>query len=128
MKPRQVLSGHGCFGSYLYKIAQREPTPVCHACGAGEDTAQHTLAECPAWEAERQEVIAQVGPDLSLSAVVRAMVASKEGWEALLSFSEHVLNEKEAAEREREAQAEAPPMRRRRTGRRRAAHERNLPP
>lgn len=124
----QVLSGHGCFGSYLHKIAQREPTPECHECGAGIDSAQHTLAECPAWGVERQAVVARLGPDLSLPAVVRAMLTSEASWKTMLDFCEKVMAEKEAAEREREACAEADPMRRRRLGRRRAAHNRRMPP
>ncbi|XP_028160190.1 uncharacterized protein LOC114352714 [Ostrinia furnacalis] len=45
----QMLTGNGCFGSYLYRIG-REETPSCHACrGGAEDTAHHTLAVCPAW-------------------------------------------------------------------------------
>jgi len=43
----QVLTGHGCFGEYLCRI-KKEDTPRCHHCGAARDTAQHTLAECPA--------------------------------------------------------------------------------
>ncbi|KAJ0183944.1 hypothetical protein K1T71_000367 [Dendrolimus kikuchii] len=44
----QVLSGHGCFGRYLCRIG-REPTSGCHHCNIGdEDTALHTLQECPA--------------------------------------------------------------------------------
>jgi hypothetical protein len=44
----QVLSGHGCIGKYLHKIARREPTAVCHECGAVEDTPRHTLEKCAA--------------------------------------------------------------------------------
>ncbi|XP_063386902.1 uncharacterized protein LOC134672884 [Cydia fagiglandana] len=124
----QVLSGHGCFGSYLHKVAQREPTPECHQCGADVDSAQHTLAECPVFGEEREALVAQVGQDLSLPAVVQAMLGSESAWETVLTFCEHVMGDKEAAEREREVRAEADPMRRRRIGRRRAAHERNLPP
>ncbi|XP_063545784.1 uncharacterized protein LOC134753775 [Cydia strobilella] len=124
----QVLSGHGCFGKYLHKQARREPTPVCHECGAREDSAQHTLAECPVWGVEREEVIARVGQDLSLPAIVQAMLSGEEVWQTMLDYSEHVMAKKEAAEREREIQVEADPMRRRRTRRRRAAHDRRLPP
>ncbi|XP_063545796.1 uncharacterized protein LOC134753787 [Cydia strobilella] len=44
----QVMTGHGCFGHYLNQI-QREPSTVCHHCGEEDDTAQHTLADCPSW-------------------------------------------------------------------------------
>ncbi|XP_026315973.1 uncharacterized protein LOC113227301, partial [Hyposmocoma kahamanoa] len=43
----QVLTGHGCFGHYLHKVARREPSPSCHECGAADDTAQHTLELAP---------------------------------------------------------------------------------
>ncbi|XP_061729130.1 uncharacterized protein LOC133534051 [Cydia pomonella] len=38
----QVLTGHGCFGSYLHRFAKREVTAECHQCSCAEDTAQHT--------------------------------------------------------------------------------------
>ncbi|XP_011867138.1 PREDICTED: uncharacterized protein LOC105561615, partial [Vollenhovia emeryi] len=44
----QVLTGHGCFGHYLCRIG-REQNSGCHHCPAEDDTAQHTLGECPAW-------------------------------------------------------------------------------
>ncbi|XP_018314658.1 uncharacterized protein, partial [Mycetomoellerius zeteki] len=48
----QVLTGHGCFYEYLHCIG-KERSPRYHHCGADEDTARHTLAECSAWDAER---------------------------------------------------------------------------
>nr|AAO72078.1 reverse transcriptase/integrase [Lymantria dispar] len=63
----QVLTGHGCFGKYLHKIVRRESTPFCHHCSCDEDTAQHTLEECAAWEGERRELVAIIGADLALA-------------------------------------------------------------
>ncbi|XP_072934845.1 uncharacterized protein [Epargyreus clarus] len=82
----QVLSGQGCFGKYLCRIAGREPTTRCHHCSCDVDTAQHTLEECPAWARQRRVLIAAVGPDLSLSAVVKAMVESDRSWKVVKSF------------------------------------------
>lgn len=122
----QVLSGHGCFGRYLCRIG-REPTARCHHCdGCLDETAQHVLEECPAWAGERSE-LSRVVPDLSLPAVVRAMVGGEEAWSVVVSFCEAVMLQKETAEREREASSELP-LRQRRTGRRRAAYARGLPP
>ncbi|KAJ0176827.1 hypothetical protein K1T71_008006 [Dendrolimus kikuchii] len=98
----QVLSGHGCFGRYLCRLG-REPTSGCHHCDTGdEDTALHTLQECPAWTEQRRDLVAFTGLDLSLPAVVRTMVGSRTGWDAVSSFCEHVMFAKEEAERERE--------------------------
>lgn len=61
----QVLTGHGCFGEYLCRI-KKERTTACHHCEEAVDTAQHTLAECPAWVEERRVLTDIVSGDLSL--------------------------------------------------------------
>ncbi|XP_045540819.1 uncharacterized protein LOC123722592, partial [Papilio machaon] len=114
----QVLSGHGCFGRYLCRIG-REETMRCHGCGADEDTAQHTLEVCCAWTEERRTLVAAIGGDLSLPGVVRAMLGSERSWNAVSSFCETVMSQKEEKEREREGDPLAPPLRQRRVGRRR---------
>ncbi|XP_047992758.1 uncharacterized protein LOC125231355 [Leguminivora glycinivorella] len=124
----QVLTGHGCFGSYLHRFARREVTAECHQCRCDEDTAQHTLEECPAWAGQRRDLVAVVGDDLSLPAVVKAMVANERSWKAVLFFCEDVMSQKEAAEREREADPASHPIRRKRTGARRRAYAHLLPP
>lgn len=40
----QVLSGYGCFGQYLHKIARRQPRTACHDCNAAKDTVNHTIS------------------------------------------------------------------------------------
>lgn len=124
----QVLSGHGCFGKYLCQIARREPTPACHECGALEDTARHTLEECAAWSSQRHTLSAIVGRDLSLPGVVNAMLDSERSWQAVVSFCEAVMAQKEAAERIREDNAQSDSLRRRRRGQARRRFARLLPP
>lgn len=124
----QVLTGHGCFGSYLCRVAQRELTPACHFCGHAEDTAAHTLAVCPAWAEPRGRLEDVVGTDLSLAAIFQAMVGSEVAWNAVATFSQQVVSRKEEAERGRESDPLSDPIRRRRFGRRRAAYIRALPP
>jgi hypothetical protein len=116
----QVMTGHGCFGHFLCRII-REDSPTCHECGAEDDTAQHTLEWCTRWAEERRIMTTALGvSDLSLRNVVAAMLGSERSWEAVASFCEVVISQKEAAERERENSADALPLRRRRRGRRRA--------
>ncbi|XP_039761278.1 uncharacterized protein LOC120634611 [Pararge aegeria] len=115
----QVLTSHGCFGHYLYRVARREPTPTCHECGAVDDTAQHTLEECSKWDTQRRTLVAAIGGDLSLPSVVLAMLSSEASWDAVADFCEEVILQKEAAERVREEDPDAHPLRRRRGGRRR---------
>ncbi|CAH0713407.1 unnamed protein product, partial [Brenthis ino] len=124
----QMLTGHGCFGKYLCQVARREPLPACHECGASEDTSHHTLAVCAAWAPQRHALMAVVGGDLSLRSVVGAMLRDERSWSAMVSFSEAVISLKETAEREREANALADPLRRRRLGGRRRRYAHLLPP
>nr|XP_012218591.1 PREDICTED: uncharacterized protein LOC105669941 [Linepithema humile] len=73
----QVLTGHGCFGDYLCRIG-REHTTGCHHCAASRDSAQHTLTECEAWSEERRALTAVVGQDLSLPALIQAMLEGED--------------------------------------------------
>ncbi|XP_049874513.1 uncharacterized protein LOC126372707 [Pectinophora gossypiella] len=105
----------------------REPTAECHHCVGGVvDTARHTREACPAWAVPRAALSAVLGPDLSLPTMIVAMVSSETAWRAVATFSDTVMSEKEAAERERENSADSLPMRRRRPGRRRLAHLVNI--
>ncbi|KAJ0175991.1 hypothetical protein K1T71_008165 [Dendrolimus kikuchii] len=123
----QVLTGHGCFGRYLCRLG-REATSGCHHCDTGdEDTALHTLRECPAWTEQRRELVAHTGFDTSLPAVVRTMVGSSTGWDAVSSFCEQVMFAKEEAERERERNSLLR-SRQRRTRRRRRSDSDLRPP
>lgn len=53
---------------------------------------------------------------LSLPAIVKAMVGSETAWKAMVSFCEDVILQKKAAERLREVDPEADPIRKRRGG------------
>ncbi|CAK1598874.1 unnamed protein product [Parnassius mnemosyne] len=107
----QIITGHGCFGDYLCKIG-REATANCFHCdGQDQDSASHTLAVCPAWERERTILVNRIGRDLSLPAVVSAMLSGDSAWRAVATFCESVMTQKEASERDRER---ADPARRRR--------------
>ncbi|XP_039762491.1 uncharacterized protein LOC120635539 [Pararge aegeria] len=84
----QVLTGHGCFGNYLHGIARREASPICHECGAPEDTALHTLALCASWAPQRHAMVSLLDGDLSLPRVINLMLGSEEGWSTVASFCE----------------------------------------
>ncbi|XP_020297566.1 uncharacterized protein LOC109862078 [Pseudomyrmex gracilis] len=78
----QVLTGHGCFGEYLCRIG-KEPTAHCHACGAVSDSAEHTVEECLRWADDRRELAANIGVDLSLNGLLKALASgAEEKWRA----------------------------------------------
>jgi len=90
----QVMTGHG--GGYLRRIG-RERTAECHECGARE--AQHTLQDCPTWEAQRRVLTASTGRDLLLPAVVNTILRDEGSWKAFIRFCEEVMSKKEENER-----------------------------
>ncbi|XP_033361895.1 uncharacterized protein LOC117240128 [Bombus vosnesenskii] len=96
----QVLTGHGVFGEFLKKIGW-EATDICHHCGEGRDTAQHTLELCPAWELPRYTLRHAIGEILTPSAIVEAIMRGAQEYEAVRLFCERVMLAKERAERER---------------------------
>ncbi|KAL0098361.1 hypothetical protein PUN28_000001 [Cardiocondyla obscurior] len=115
----QIITGHGCFASYLHRIG-KETSAICHHCDDDAvDHAQHTLAVCPAWAVERQALIDVAGQDLSLPSIMKNAVESEEVWLAFMQFCNAVMQQKEDSEREREHQAQAidAPVRRRNRGR-----------
>ncbi|XP_018359743.1 PREDICTED: uncharacterized protein LOC108758987 [Trachymyrmex cornetzi] len=97
----QMMTGHGVFESYLYRIGRRD-TPVCLFCRAANDTAGHTLLFCPAWAEQRGALLEIIGIDRTLRAVVRASVRSPEAWNTFAGLCEVIMRRKEEDERERE--------------------------
>lgn len=106
----QIFTGHGCFGSFLCRIG-RETTPICHHCAAPDDTAQHTLAECHAWDREREDLVRVLGNDLSLIRIVHRILRDQDAWAAFSKFCERVLLQKEEAERTRRGEGPRVPRR-----------------
>lgn len=103
----QIITGHGCFQSYLYRI-RKAKTPICIFCNVEEDTSEHTLQRCNEWNAQREILCSVIGQDLTLTTLIKQMTQSEENWEAFirlgarLSFSEAVMFAKEEEERARE--------------------------
>lgn len=51
----QALSGHGAYGSYLFKMKRRN-TPEC-LCGVEEQTPEHVFEYCPKYEENRPDTL-----------------------------------------------------------------------
>ncbi|KMQ91061.1 hypothetical protein RF55_9122 [Lasius niger] len=82
-----MLTGHGSFGHFLWRI-QKHQTKACFHC-ACNDTAEHTLADCPAREDARASLMTKLNIDqianLTLINVVEKMLESKEQWNSFES-------------------------------------------
>lgn len=105
----QMLTGHGVFYTYLRRIGKAN-TDICPHCDENlQDSMEHTLVRCKAWNEERRELIDKLKITtniLTLKSMVSEMVKSKEGWSAAHTFAERVMYEKEEQERRFEAQAQ----------------------
>ncbi|XP_011685584.1 PREDICTED: uncharacterized protein LOC105448609 [Wasmannia auropunctata] len=99
-----MITGHGCFNDFLHRIGKAR-SKDCSFCEAPCDSNLHTLGGCQAWERERQVLVSAIGGDMSLGAVVAAILKSRENWIAFGKFCEHVMLRKEEAEWERQAEA-----------------------
>lgn len=94
----QMITDHGSFRRYLYKM-NKVDSGLCLHCRRSPDTAEHTMAVCSSWHQERQDLMREVGDDLSLGAVIPKMLASTAAWEAFGSFCKKVLTKKEEVRR-----------------------------
>lgn len=92
----QVLTIHGCFGEYLCKI-EKKRLARCHHCVAENDTADHILMRCPAWEIERNQLVEQVEDNLVLPIVIGAIIREEEAWKGFTTFCGKVMRKKEDA-------------------------------
>ncbi|XP_025271039.1 uncharacterized protein LOC105254350 [Camponotus floridanus] len=90
--------------------------------GGRKDSLLGRCRYSPGMVASRRVLRAAVGDDLSLPAIVEKMVGSEDAWDAMVSFCEEVISQKEAAERVRENDPDAHPIRRRKGGARRRAY------
>ena len=99
----QFLTGHGCFRAYLHRFGRLEDG-TCVYCAAPADTAEHTVFECPRWEARRTmlqiRIEQRIGPDY----VVKCMLVDPNNWDSITSFIAEIMRDKETEERQRQQQ------------------------
>lgn len=99
----QLMTGHGCFPAFLYRINRAASSRCFHCDEEEEDDAEHTLIRCPAWNECRAELVDGIGGGpLTLPGIIEASLDVPGAWEAFQSFSGLVMTRKEEAERQRE--------------------------
>lgn len=94
----QLLTGHGLFYFYLYRIDKVE-TPVCPYCKVGEDTTEHTISICSQWDNERSKLQEEIDLDLNLNRIVKKILESEDNWQVFHTFAEEIMLQKEEDER-----------------------------
>lgn len=116
----QMLSGHGYFQSYLWKL-NRANDGTCLYCGYHEDDAEHTTFQCPCWNVERDRMrpflngrlpTAEDVPDLLCGPLniedqdARLREASLRARSEFVTMVEIIMKTKEEDERPREREGD----------------------
>lgn len=97
----QVLTGHGCFQAYLFRIG-KITDPTCVMCSVGEiDDTEHTIFRCVCFDEDRRRLEEQLGTRLTVSNMVPLILADKANWEAVQNYAEKIIAKKEERERSR---------------------------
>ena len=113
----QVMSGHGAFNAYLFRMRLAD-SPECANCDTRgrDDDAWHTLFECPAFTQQREEAMTalqEMGEQpLTPESLVPTLLRSRAGWDLVAAFVASVMRSKmeSARERQRNVAVEQRPM------------------
>ncbi|KAL7725638.1 hypothetical protein ACLKA6_005697 [Drosophila palustris] len=101
-----LLSGHGCFRSYLHRFGH-ESDPYCLWCyPEEEETAEHILLTCRRFSSERDELEATIGAQLTADTMISCMLEKEECWSAVCTFAARALTKLRQLERERRRNAD----------------------
>ena len=104
----QILTGHGCFGSYLVRIGKLG-NARCPLCEDDVDDAEHALFHCGAYEKKRWRLRCKLGINLSAENTVPTMLDSREAWSGVVDFCEEIMKGREELERQRKGCQTVPP-------------------
>lgn len=72
---------------------------MCTYCGRYIDNAEHNLMECEEWNVERDNMKTVLNNAINMENIIRAICSSKDTWQAVNSFAQHVMDRKEEDEK-----------------------------
>ncbi|XP_034195307.2 uncharacterized protein LOC117611466 [Osmia lignaria lignaria] len=99
----QVVTGHGCFGTYLQKIGKQDRSE-CWFCPGEVDDPDHFLFHCVKWRTERAALCADVGVALDTGNFIDSLKEPRKR-DRIIGFVIGLMREKEAHERNMEREA-----------------------
>lgn len=100
----QVLTGHGCFGSYLHRFHLQD-TDICAQCGHTPDDVEHGVFKCDAWENWRRQACGEIGvPEIRPDNLIGLMLSSPTRWKIIGSLITRIMMTREKDERARQHQ------------------------
>lgn len=84
----------------------KRDTASCYHCASLDDTLEHTVEECPAWDTVRFDLARKLGlrnsDRITLIIIVGKILQKRENWQAFSCFALSVIKSKEEEERRRE--------------------------
>lgn len=89
----QLLTGYGCFNSYLQRI-EKVDSAMCTYCKRFVDNAEHTLMVCEKWDVERDAIKLALNSEIDMENLVKAICSGKETWKAVNTFAQCVIGKK----------------------------------
>ena len=87
----QVLTGHGCFRSYLKRIGVYESVE-CPTCPETDEDVGHVLFVCPSFLEERERFRALWEGLLTPEGFGRFLLSSQRGWDAVIGLATEVMD------------------------------------
>lgn len=101
----QMITGHGSFGHFLWRLGKKE-TPGCNHCADEDDTSEHTLKSCPAWNESRDRLLQRLEVkrpvNVTLDFIINIILVKEFYWLSFDEFCTRILVAKEEEERIRE--------------------------
>ncbi|KAH1021818.1 hypothetical protein HUJ04_011304 [Dendroctonus ponderosae] len=92
----QVFTGHGSFGTYLFKYRKRQ-SEECWHCGA-RDTPEHCLFQCEEYNSFREVATMKCGVRVTKENVAQLLLRSKAVGGALIEMLRNIMKTRNQAE------------------------------
>lgn len=95
----QMLSGHCCFRYYLHRFRKLDK-PTCIDCQKRNDDVENVMFRSGRWGKERRALEVELEEDLDPDTLISTMLKSRNNWDTVKRFMEHILNIRKQEERE----------------------------
>ncbi|CAB0044364.1 unnamed protein product [Trichogramma brassicae] len=96
----QLLTGHGCFRSYLC-WSNNDTSDLCPVCPAAVEDVEHVAFRCPRFTEEREVLHRLFGGPLEPEMLVGFMLETESNWLAVSTFAHSVMTRLRSEERAR---------------------------
>ena len=104
----QTLSGHGCFGTYLFKNEWRSD-PTCQDIDAGWNDMEHAFFHCITYMEVQAQLQQKIWILLETETLVEAMLRGPENRDEIACYFRHVITKKREKEVEMQLMASHEP-------------------